>query len=559
MVKRGTRREKVHVGEGDIATATEDSELYETVDTEDDPDGIFQGPSKNTEDETTEDEQDITMVLRPRSTLRRPQKEFEPMRKETEFKAPRKYRRQLDRNNLESETEPQVNKNEEGVYNYLKHAFQDMTTQIVSAIQAAFKGGNSTHSKDKVARSTSKTSNVDKNSQRNQKSVVTQSSNLSSSDSESSDLSDTDTDSASVRTSLIVEGRRHRKQNSSNNVARLPAYMGKEKWEVWRNRFEAVARIQNWDENDKLQELLPRLQGTAGDFVFDQLPQRYLSNYTKLIRELSNRFGSYESKKNYRVQFARRNQKTDETVETYAADLKRLYDKAYANRDSKIRQEDLLQRFLMGLTDDKARLHIELTKEPSTVEEAVQEVVTYFETTNYSKITDVNKGYKKQVRQVKGTQGEKQDSPKTGKLNGKKEKQNVKSYTDDDDEASSSESVKENITLRKEEIKEIFEQLYEEKMKFSANRKETNNQDRNFVSDRRNQSNKQNQQGSQFRKPLLCFHCGQPGHLAKQCYSNPNRQHKDQKLSTRNNSSTFSSSVTQGQGVAVPQPGYALN
>jgi hypothetical protein len=56
----------------------------------------------------------------------------------------------------------------------------------------------------------------------------------------------------------------------------------------------------------------------------------------------------------------------------YAAELKRIYDKAYAHRTSIIRQEDLLQRFLMGLEDNKARVHIELSKDPKTIEEAVQ-------------------------------------------------------------------------------------------------------------------------------------------------------------------------------------------
>jgi hypothetical protein len=46
----------------------------------------------------------------------------------------------------------------------------------------------------------------------------------------------------------------------------------------------------------------------------------------------------------YRVQFNRRNQKTGETVEIYATELKRNYEKAYTNRDARIRQEDLLQR-----------------------------------------------------------------------------------------------------------------------------------------------------------------------------------------------------------------------
>jgi hypothetical protein len=41
----------------------------------------------------------------------------------------------------------------------------------------------------------------------------------------------------------------------------FPLFSGKEKWEVWINRFEAVARLQDWNNKGKLQELLPRLQG----------------------------------------------------------------------------------------------------------------------------------------------------------------------------------------------------------------------------------------------------------------------------------------------------------
>jgi hypothetical protein len=52
-------------------------------------------------------------------------------------------------------------------------------------------------------------------------------------------------------------------------------------------------------------------------------------------------------------------QKTGENVEAFAADLKRLYYKAYKGRPDKIRQEDLLRQFFdvwrlsvpSGLTD----------------------------------------------------------------------------------------------------------------------------------------------------------------------------------------------------------------
>ncbi|CAC5368133.1 unnamed protein product [Mytilus coruscus] len=93
----------------------------------------------------------------------------------------------------------------------------------------------------------------------------------------------------SIATSHIFKSRSRPK--SGQNV-KLPAFTGNEKWEVWLNRFQAVARLINWDDNEKLRELIPRLQGEAGDFVFDQLPSKILDKYTKLIKELRNRFGN---------------------------------------------------------------------------------------------------------------------------------------------------------------------------------------------------------------------------------------------------------------------------
>ena len=146
---------------------------------------------------------------------------------------------------------------------------------------------------------------------------------------------------------------------------------------------------------------MPRLQGAAGDFAFDQMSENTLNSYSKLVNELKNRFGVIENKKTYRVQFNRRNQKTGETVEIYATELKRIYEKAYTNRDARIRQEDLLQRFLMGIGNDKARIHIELNNDPKTIEEAVQEVITFMETTKYPQHDDEQYFNKRRfVRQV---------------------------------------------------------------------------------------------------------------------------------------------------------------
>ena len=95
--------------------------------------------------------------------------------------------------------------------------------------------------------------------------------------------------------------------------------------------------------------MLPRLQGPAGEFVFSQLKRSTLNNYRELARELDNRFKKIETPKAFAGMFSRRDQKASETVEEYAAELKRLYDKAHKNRDPVTRKEDLLRRFLDGL------------------------------------------------------------------------------------------------------------------------------------------------------------------------------------------------------------------
>ena len=48
-------------------------------------------------------------------------------------------------------------------------------------------------------------------------------------------------------------------------------------------------------------------------------------------------------------------QKPGESEQELAAEIKRLYDKAYPNRDREVQCEDLLNLFFSALADDDAR------------------------------------------------------------------------------------------------------------------------------------------------------------------------------------------------------------
>lgn len=179
----------------------------------------------------------------------------------------------------------------------------------------------------------------------------------------------------------------HSMNDSGNETAsrgrnvKLPAFTGnsQDNWKVWFSRFTTVADLNKWNETTRLSELVQRLQGTAAEFVFDEIPSDSISNFHSLVRELSLRFQSVETNKTFRVQFNKRVQRVGESVEDYSAELKRLYDKAYPGKNPEMRRQLLLQQFLNGLRDKQAKFAVEYFKEPCTIEEAIHNVVTYME------------------------------------------------------------------------------------------------------------------------------------------------------------------------------------
>ena len=193
---------------------------------------------------------------------------------------------------------------------------------------------------------------------------------------------------------------RHSSYTSSYGI-KLPSFDGKEDWRVWISRFEEIAERRNWDNHMKLDNLLPKLQGRAGDFVFTQLPKYTLRCYSQLVKELNSRFRVVETKRKFASKFSQRVQKENETVEEYAADLKRLYSKAYQQRDAKTRQEDLVRKFLDGLKDNDARFEIEYNKEPEDIDEAVYHAVNFIQTKRRSKSdTFLDRKLKKYARRA---------------------------------------------------------------------------------------------------------------------------------------------------------------
>lgn len=312
-----------------------------------------------------------------------------------------------------------------------------------------------------------------------------------------------------------------RQQHSGESVlqreiTKLPIFTGKEPWNVWFNRFTEVADRRHWSEEDRLDELLPRLQGTAGEFVFGQLRREVRSNYAQLVSELNSRFRVVVTKKTYGAQFSHRNQKASESVEEYAAELKRLYDKAHSNRDEGTRQEDLLRRFLDGLYDDKARFQVEYVKEPRDIDEAVFQVVDFQETRHRPLLNEGNseKKSKKHVRSAKYAMTEYEDSDNEMEDNEEQSRKVKRKRTSIARKAGNSQSLSSGKATSGK-LNEKAEHMQAEDDKGKIEKTLLTLQEK--IEGLEKQMSQKNSIQGTGRSDIVCYLCSERGHISRKC------------------------------------------
>lgn len=305
-------------------------------------------------------------------------------------------------------------------------------------------------------------------------------------------------------------GARQSQTNTGLNVVKLPPFNGKEDWKVWVSRFEAIAERRSWSDEMKLDNLLPKLQGKAGEFVFTQLPRHTLSDYGALIKELNSRFRVVETKKTFAAKFSQRTQKPGETAEEYAAELKRLYAKAYTFRDENTRQEDLVRRFLDGLRDSDARFEVEYNKEPDNIDEAVYHAVNYLQTKRKGSTEgSAEKQYKRYARRSKveddssgeESQDEVDEQDRVCRLPVKKQIEPKKA--DDKDSGKGKQTIEVESLKVLNEAKGILQTLM--------------NQMQMVVKDK-GQAGTQQHSSRPFKgRNIVCYGCQEEGHVIRDC------------------------------------------
>ena len=96
----------------------------------------------------------------------------------------------------------------------------------------------------------------------------------------------------------------------------------------WLKQFEMVANLAGWREQARLVNLTTRLKRSAYAFYRSCTPEQH-GNYSAIVQELTKQFVPVQIEAIQSGLFHGQQQKPGESVDDYAQDLKRLYQKAY--------------------------------------------------------------------------------------------------------------------------------------------------------------------------------------------------------------------------------------
>ncbi|KAJ8932485.1 hypothetical protein NQ318_005543 [Aromia moschata] len=139
-------------------------------------------------------------------------------------------------------------------------------------------------------------------------------------------------------------------ERSVHKMLKPPTYDGQSSWSMYRRQFEAAAKANGWTPQEMATSLVISLRGQALE-ILQSIPEEQQNDYDRIVGALEIRYGHKYLRQVYQSQIKSRQQRSNESLQEYEADIERLIHLAYPQAPKEFLEQIGIQTFIDGLVD----------------------------------------------------------------------------------------------------------------------------------------------------------------------------------------------------------------
>ncbi|KAJ8948861.1 hypothetical protein NQ318_013514 [Aromia moschata] len=139
-------------------------------------------------------------------------------------------------------------------------------------------------------------------------------------------------------------------ERSVHKILKPPTYDGQSSWYMYRRQFEAAAKANGWTSQEMATSLVISLRGQALE-ILQSIPEEQQNDYESIIGALEIGYGHKYLRQVYQSQIKSRQQKSNESLQEYEADIERLIHLANPQAPKEFLEQIGIQTFIDGLVD----------------------------------------------------------------------------------------------------------------------------------------------------------------------------------------------------------------
>ncbi|KAJ8958333.1 hypothetical protein NQ318_017479 [Aromia moschata] len=158
-------------------------------------------------------------------------------------------------------------------------------------------------------------------------------------------------------------------ERSVHKMLKPPTYDGQSSWSMYRRQFEAAAKANGWTSQEMATSLVISLRGQALE-ILQSIPEEEQNDYDRIIGALEIRYGHKYLRQVYQSQIKSRQQRSNESLQEYEADIERLIHLAYPQAPKEFLEQIGIQTFIDGLVDTEMQQALRLGRH-TTISDAL--------------------------------------------------------------------------------------------------------------------------------------------------------------------------------------------